>query len=251
MKRARVIPILLLKNKGLHKSVRFEKGKYLGDPINVVRIFNDKQCDELVLLDTEISKHCGDIDFNYLSEITSECFMPLSYGGGIRNLKQIEELLKIGIEKVSINSSLLSNAQFVREAVQEYGSSTIVASIDIRKNFFGQYRIYDHQACKGTSVELDEMLKQLNDIEVGEVLVNSVDLDGTMKGYDLALARKISAQLLMPVVFAGGCRDLVNIHQIFDTSKVSGAGVGSLFVFHGPHKGVLISYPDSDFIEGI
>ena len=98
MKRARVIPILLLKNKGLHKSVRFEKGKYLGDPINVVRIFNDKQCDELVLLDTEISKHCGDIDFNYLSEITSECFMPLSYGGGIRNLKQIEELLKIGIE---------------------------------------------------------------------------------------------------------------------------------------------------------
>lgn len=251
MKRARVIPILLLNGRGLYKSFGFKDAKYLGDPINTVRIFNDKQCDELIIIDTHISKNNAHIDYEYIAEIASECFMPLCYGGGINALNQIENLLRLGIEKVSVNSLLVKNKSLVREAVQVFGSSTIVASIDVKRNLLGQYRLYEHTSRSIAKTTIDDILKTLNDIGVGEVLVNVVDLDGTMKGYDIQLAKKISDALDMPAVFTGGCRNFEDIKQLLTSTSVSAAGVGSYFVFHGPHRAVLINYPNPSEISCI
>jgi cyclase len=251
MKRARVIPILLLQNRGLHKSVRFSQGKYIGDPLNAVRIFNDKQCDELILLDTGASKTGSPIDFRLIGEIASECFMPLAYGGGVTTLSDIEKLLKLGIEKVSLNSVLFSQPAFLREAVTHFGSSTIVVSVDVKKNLFGQYKVFSHAGLQDSKYDLDSMLNWFNDENPGEVVVNSVDLDGTMKGYDLTLARKVSTKLSMPVVLAGGCKNFEDIRQILTETPVSAAAAGSFFVFQGPHRGVLISYPSPDQITQI
>jgi cyclase len=251
MKRARVIPILLIRKRGLHKTVKFNQGKYLGDPLNAVRIFNDKQCDELIILDTDISKSGGSIDFNQIGEIASECFMPLAYGGGITSLNDIEKLLKLGIEKVTLNSVLFSKPDFLRDAIDHFGSSTIVASVDVKKNLFGQYKVFSHSGQNDGKSDVERMMNWLNEEQVGEVVVNSVDLDGTMKGYDLALAQKVSKILTMPVVMAGGCRDFEDIRQILNTTQVSAAAAGSFFVFQGPHRGVLISYPSPDQITGI
>ena len=251
MKRARIIPILLLKGGGLHKTVRFGSGKYIGDPINAVKIFNDKQCDELVLLDTCVSKEGKEINFRLVEEIASECFMPLTYGGGISDLHEIERLLKLGVEKVTLNSILLKNPTFIQDAVRSFGSSTIVASIDIKKNLFGQYKIFSHTGVNVTELKLDNFLNWLNDICVGEVLVNAVDRDGLMSGYDLELAHKLSKALLMPLVFAGGCRNLEDMKELITVTQVSAAAAGSFFVFQGPHKAVLISYPSPSVITKI
>lgn len=251
MKRARIIPILLLKGGGLHKTFRFEAGKYLGDPINAVKIFNDKQCDELVLLDTHASKEGKTINFPLIEEIASECFMPLTYGGGISNLNEIECLLKIGVEKVALNSILLHNPGFVENAVRTFGGSTIVASIDIKKNLFGQYKIFSHSGINVSGFRLDDLLNWVNEISVGEVMVNSVDKDGLMNGYDMALAHKLSETLSMPLVFAGGCNSLADMKVLLKETQVSAAAAGSFFVFQGPHKAVLISYPTPASISEI
>lgn len=251
MKRARVIPILLIKNKGLYKSVRFGNGKYIGDPINAVRILNEKECDELIIVDTDVSKVTGEIEYKLISEIATECFMPLTYGGGVQNLWQIEKLLKLGVEKISLNSSVLRNPSFLKMAVDNFGSSTIVASLDIKKNLLGQYRIFSHSSIKQELFDLDDILKFFNEQDVGEVLVNSVDLDGTQKGYDINLANRIAGKLTMPVVFAGGCRDMNDIKKLLTQTQISAAAAGSMFVFHGSLKAVLISYPQPEVISGI
>jgi cyclase len=240
-----------LKGKGLHKTVKFSNGKYLGDAINVVRLFNDKQCDELVLLNTEASRKKNELDLDFLKEIAAECFMPLTYGGGVHSLQQIEGLLKLGIEKISLNSTYIQNPKLVKDAIQSFGCSTIVVSIDIRKNFFGKYKVYDHVQGKVLNEDIYQLFDDLNTLEPGEVLINSVDLDGTQKGYDLNLAKKAGDALRMPVVFVGGCRGFQDIHRLLNSTQVSAAGVGSYFVFHGPHKGVLISYPLPKEIESI
>jgi cyclase len=177
--------------------------------------------------------------------------MPLTYGGGIRSLTDIERLLKLGIEKVSINTALRKNAQLLKDAVTQFGSSTVVLSIDIKKNWLGNYQVYDYVKGQITKDNLDNYLYRLNESEVGEVLVNAVDKDGTMSGYDFNLAERVSSHLNMPVVFAGGCKDMADINKLLTTTAVSAAGVGSYFVFHGPHKAVLISYPDPTVIGNI
>jgi len=251
MKRARIIPILLLKGGGLYKTVRFDSGKYIGDPINAVKIFNDKQCDELVLLDTHVSREDKDINFRLVEEIASECFMPLTYGGGISDLHEIERLLKLGVEKVALNSILLNNPTFVQDAVRTFGSSTIVASVDIKKNLLGQYKIFSHAGKNITGLKLETLLNWLNDVCVGEVLVNAVDRDGMMNGYDITLANKLSKTLSMPLVFAGGCSNLDDMKELLTATQVSAAAAGSFFVFQGPHKAVLISYPSPSVITEI
>lgn len=251
MKRARVIPVLLLQNKGLYKTVKFDKGKYIGDPINAVKIFNEKQCDELIFLDITASKTNREIDFKVVSDIASECFMPLAYGGGIKNSFQIEKLLKSGVEKVILNSVLFENSFFVNEAVRNFGSSTIVASVDVKKNFLGRYNIYSHSRKPLPDKSIFDFLKWIEEQNVGEIMLNVVDNDGMMKGYDYPLAIKASEQLSMPVVFCGGCRDFEDIRTLLTTTPVSAAAAGSFFIYHGPHRGVLISYPSSQQIENI
>jgi cyclase len=251
VKRARIIPVLLLQNKGLYKTVKFEKGKYIGDPINAVRIFNEKQCDELVFLDINVSKLKSEIDFRLISDVASECFMPFSYGGGVKSSFHIEKLLKAGVEKVVLNSVLFENPFFLKEAVRNFGGSTIVTSVDVKKNFFGKYNLFSHSQKNLPAQTFFEYLKWIEAHQVGEIMLNVVDNDGTMKGYDIQLASKVSEELSIPVVFCGGCRDFEDIRTILTTTMISAAAAGSFFVFHGPHKAVLINYPSPQEISDI
>jgi cyclase len=183
MKRARVIPVLLLQKKGLYKTIKFSDGKYIGDPINAIKIFNDKQCDELILLDILASRDNSDINYKLIEEIASECFMPLAYGGGINKLEHIEKLLKIGVEKIILNSAVLSDFPFFKSAIEYFGSSTIVASVDIKKNLFGQFAIYSHSKKSIPKTPVFDFLKSLELAGAGELMINAVDLDGLMIGY--------------------------------------------------------------------
>ena len=251
MKRARVIPVLLLKGKGLYKTEQFKNERYVGDPVNAVRIFNEKQCDELILLDINASKTGAPIDFRFIADITSECFMPLAYGGGITALGEIDELLKIGIEKVILNSVLIKNPHFLKEAVRKFGSSTIVASVDIKTNLLKQYQVYSHANYEVKQKSMNSFIKQIEGDGAGELMINSVDRDGMMNGYDLQLAEKASKGLAIPTIICGGCKNLEDIKSLLTTTEASAAAVGSLFVFKGPHRGVLISYPSPEEIEAI
>ncbi len=251
MKRARVIPVLLIKGKGLYKTVKFKNEQYVGDPLNAVKIFNEKQCDELIFLDINASKYHTPIDFRFISDVASECFMPLAYGGGISELGEIEQLLKIGIEKVILNTVLIKNSLFLEEAVKKFGSSTIVASIDLKTNLFKQYQVYSHANFELHDKSLNSFIKQIEGSGAGELMINSVDRDGMMSGYDLQLAEKISKGLTIPTIFCGGCKDLADIKNLLTKTETSAAAAGSFFVFKGPHKGVLISYPSPEEIESI
>lgn len=251
MKRARVIPVLLLKNTGLYKTVRFTNEKYIGDPINAVRIFNEKQCDELIFLDISSTKEGKEIDYRHLSEITEECFMPFAYGGGIKDLHQIERLLKMGIEKVVLNTVLFTNTSFLKNAVRQFGSSTIVASVDVKYNFLRKYTVSSHAGIDVRSFDLISFIKSIEEDGAGEIMINNVDLDGTMKGYDIDLAALISDKITPPLVFCGGCSGFDDIKNLLTSTNVSAAAAGSIFVYHGPLKGVLINYPSPEEISGI
>lgn len=251
MKRARVIPVLLLKNRGLYKTVRFRDEKYIGDPINAVKIFNEKQCDELIFLDVLATKQNREIDYKLIGEIAEECFMPFSYGGGINDLNKIETLLKMGIEKIILNTILFTDPEFLKNAVNQFGGSTIVASVDVRKNLWKKYNVFSHAGIDTSEIDLMTFLKKIEAAEVGEVMINNVDLDGTMQGYDFHLADKIAAELSLPIVFCGGCGSLSDIHKLLTTTQVSAAAAGSLFVFHGLLKGVLINYPSPEDIGNL
>ena len=243
MNRARVIPILLLQNSGLYKTVKFKDPRYVGDPINAVRIFNQKQCDELILLDILASKKKQKINYTLIKEIATECFMPLAYGGGISNLKEIENLLKLGVEKVVINSALFTSSDFLKEAVKEFASSTIVASVDIKKNIWGKQNVFSHSDIKCKITDPVAYLKFLEECGVGEIMINDVDRDGTLIGYDIDLINKLSNSVNVPVIAAGGCKDIEDIKRVIQKTNASAAAAGSFFVFQGKYRAVLISYP--------
>lgn len=251
MVRARVIPVLLIKNQGLVKTVRFGDEVYVGDPVNAVKIFNEKQCDELIIIDITATKQKKGINFKLVEEIASECFMPLSYGGGISDLHQVEKLLKLGIEKVILNSVLINSPSFMKEAVKSFGSSTIVASIDIKLNMLRQYRLFSHAGYDVRRIDLTQFVEEIVDSGAGEVMITSVDRDGTMSGYDLQLALTVTGKIGVPVVFCGGAKDFDNIKELLTSTNVNAAAAGSLFVFHGRHRGVLISYPTPEQIGDI
>lgn len=251
MNRARVIPILLLENTGLYKTVKFGHPRYVGDPLNAVKIFNEKQCDELILLDISASKKRKKPSYSLISEIASECFMPLAYGGGIETMADIEMILKSGVEKVVLNTSLIANPRFLKEATKAFASSTIVASIDIKKNLFGKPMVYSHAGLKPQLTDPLEFSKLIEDNGAGEIMINSVDRDGMMTGYDMELIQKISDSISIPLIAAGGCRNLDDITTILHQTNASAAAAGSFFVFHGKHRAVLISYPSPEEIDFI
>lgn len=240
----RVIPVLLLRNKGLVKSVQFKNHRYVGDPMNAVKIFNEKEVDELIFLDIDASKEEREPHYEYLKEIASECFMPLAYGGGVTNLGQIRRLIQSGIEKIIINSAALSRPEFVREATEKFGSSTIVAAIDVKKNLLGRQYVYSHT--KKSTVPLDPMeyALKLRDLGVGEIFLNSVDHDGTMQGYDHRLIKLVADNIDVPVLASGGAGKLEDIFNVINNSHAAAATAGSFFVFYGKHKAVLITYPE-------
>jgi cyclase len=248
---ARVIPCLLLKNEGLIKTVKFNKEIYIGDPINAIRIFNDKEVDELVFLDIEASKEGREPNFKYIEQLAGECFMPFAYGGGVSKLSHIRSLNALGVEKVIINTAAFKTENFIYEAVESFGSSTIVISIDLKKDIFGKYCVYTHSGKKKVSKNLKEIFNLINSWQVGEVIINSIDRDGTMKGYDEVLIKMATDILDMPVVALGGAGSLEDFKSVIKNSSASAVAAGSFFVFYGPHKAVLINYPSAQEINVI
>lgn len=246
----RIIPILLNTSKGLVKTVKFQDAKYVGDPINAIKIFNEKEVDEIIFLDIECSKLEKEINYSLISNIASECFMPLTYGGGVRDISSIRKILQLGVEKVCINSAAIENTNFLREAISTFGSSTIVVSIDVKKNWFGKYIVYGLSGRKKSSLNLEKYVQFLDEIGVGEIMINSIDNDGKQLGYDLLLISRLANLISVPLIASGGARDLIDIKNAI-TEGASAAAAGSMFVFHGKHRAVLITYPNRKQIKSL
>jgi len=246
MLRTRVIPVLLLHNKGLVKTIKFKNPKYVGDPINAIKIFNEKEVDELIFLDIDASKENRGPNFKLIEAFASECFMPVCYGGGITKIEEIKKIFSLGIEKVSLNLSALENPNLIKEAVDIFGSQSIVVTVDIKKSLFGKYQIYNHKTKKTLNRNYLEYIKELENLGVGEILINSVDLDGTMKGYDIKLLKSVTENVKIPVIACGGAGKLEDFKEAVQKAKVSAVAAGSFFVFQGKHRAVLITYPKYD-----
>ena len=242
MLRPRVIPCLLLRNNGLVKTVRFKDPKYVGDPINAVKIFNDKEVDELIFLDITATREGRKPNFRLVSDLATECFMPFAYGGGIRDLAEIRELFQIGVEKVVINSAALNDPALIRKAVDLFGGQSIVVSVDVRKNLFGNYEVFSHGTGKTVKKDVFSYLQEMQAAGAGEIFLNSVDRDGTGKGYDVDLVKRVTASVTVPVIASGGAGSVEDIQKVIAQGGASGAAAGSLFVFHGVHRAVLITY---------
>tara|TARA_B100000575_G_C23100398_1_gene634844 strand:- start:41 stop:781 length:741 start_codon:yes stop_codon:yes gene_type:complete len=246
MFRKRKIPVLLLKNKGLVKTIKFNKKntKYIGDPINAVRIFNDFKADELVFLDIEASLNNTTISYDLVKDIADEAFMPFAVGGGINNISQVEKILKLGAERVIINTNSIVNDKFISELVKEFGSSTVIVSVDIKKNFFGQYNVYHSCGTVKSNLSLIEYLNKIEDSGVGEIFFQSINNDGTYKGYDLELIKFVSKNTTVPIIPCGGCSSFDDFNNLDNIEGVNGYAAGSVFVFFGPRRAVLINYPE-------
>jgi cyclase len=244
MLKHRVIPCLLLSNGGLVKTVRFKNDVYLGDPINAIRIFNQKEVDELVLLDILASIENTGPNFGLLKEIASECFMPLAYGGGITSIDQIRSLLRIGIEKIILNKSLTSDQNFVREAVARFGSQAITASIDVKRKLFGRNEVMTLRGTLATGMSAVEAACIAEQLGVGEIFLTSIDAEGSMAGYDTDLISEVSQSVNIPIIASGGAGKLEDFCTAVHKGYASAVAAGSLFVFYGPHRAVLITYPE-------
>jgi cyclase len=239
----RFIPCLLLGDLGLVKTVKFHDPKYLGDPINAVKIFNDKEVDELIFLDITATVQQASPPFDLLEEIASECFMPLCYGGGVHSLEHMKRLYNLGIEKIAINTEAIENPPFVEKAAVQFGSQSVVVSMDVKTTLFGRYEIRTRCGRKSTGLDPVKMAIEMERRGAGELLLNSIDRDGTMLGLDLELIKQVSKSVGIPVVACGGARDLGDMEAAVEVGGASAAAAGSLFVFHGPHRAVLINYP--------
>jgi cyclase len=247
----RVIPALLLLNRGLIKTVKFKDPKYLGDPINIVRIFNDKEVDELVFLDITATNEKRRPAFDLLANIASECFMPLAYGGGIHSIDDVKTLFKLGIEKIVLNSAAVEQPELITQSAEIGGNQAVVISIDVRKNMLGRYEVFTHSGQKKTGLDLLKYVTELEKKGAGEIFLNSIDRDGTMNGYDIPLIKNITQAVSIPVIACGGARDTGDFAEAIKSGGASAVAAGSMFVFQGKHRAVLITYPTRAEIEKV
>jgi len=246
----RVIPCLLLRNGGLVKSVRFKNHKYIGDPINAVRIFNDKEVDELVFLDIGARSSNSGPNFELLADISSEAFMPFGYGGGVRDFDDVKKLYALGVEKVILNTVAHDAPTLVSRAAKMAGSSGVVVSMDVKRRLFGSYSVVTRCGTEDVLIHPVEFAKRIETMGAGEILLNSINRDGIMEGYDLELVKQVSHAVSIPVVAVGGAGKL----EHFDEAVRAGAsavGAGSMFVYHGKHRAVLMTYPAYSEIKDI
>ncbi|OAH06914.1 Imidazole glycerol phosphate synthase subunit HisF [Rhodobacteraceae bacterium SB2] len=246
----RLIPILTMAGSRLIKTEKFRKRKYIGDLVNAVQIFNKKNVDELIIVDIDVTRSGCKPHFDLLENTASECFSPLTYGGGIQSMKEAEKLFKMGFEKISLQSTLYRNPNLVKSLVDNFGSQSIVASLDYRKTIFGSVKVQN--ATDGTlppSKDLETCLMRCEDLGVGEIIVTSVDRDGTFSGMDYVYVAKMAERLSIPLVINGGLSSMDEYQLICDTTAISGIAGSSFFVLSRPHKAVLISYPLETSIE--
>ena len=245
MLRPRIIPCLLVHDKGLVKTIKFSNPKYVGDPINAVRIFNEKECDELMILDIDATVRTLEPDLKLITMLAAECRMPLCYGGGIKTVEQARKIISLGVEKVALSSVAIENTSIITKIADEIGCQSVVVVIDIKKyTITGKYEIYINNGKTTTGREPVEFAKEVELAGAGEIVINSIDRDGTMKGYDLDLIRQMREAISIPLTVLGGAGSLADIESLIREHRVLGISAGSLFVFKGPYKAVLISYPD-------
>jgi cyclase len=247
----RIIPCLLVHNKGLVKTVKFKEGKYVGDPINAVKIFNEKEVDELMVLDIDASIEGRDPDYKMIENLAVECRMPLCYGGGIKTAKQAEKIFSLGVEKIAISSAVIDNPSIVKELAQKVGTQSVVVVLDVKKKMFGGYEIVTHNATKKTGVDPVKLTKELEELGIGEIVINSVDNDGVMKGYDFNIIDKVKEVATVPMTVLGGAGSLDDMGEVINKHGIIGVAAGSLFVFKGKYKAVLINYPKHDEKENL
>lgn len=248
MRRIRIIPALLLHKGGLVKSIKFKDYKYVGDPINAVKIFNEKEVDEIALIDIDASRERRGPDIKKIAEIASEAFMPMAYGGGITTIKQIKELFYNGIEKVILNKAAVQNPALITEAARLFGSQSIMVSIDVKKHFLKGNRIYVDNAKTNTGFAPDDFAKKMESAGAGEILLNNIDRDGTYAGYDTGLIKQVTEAVHIPVIAIGGASSLEDFRLAIQQGA-SAVAAGSMFVFQRPHRAVLISYPSQDILK--
>ena len=243
MLRVRVIPTLLLRNAGLVKGSQFKDHRYVGDPINAVKIFNEKEVDEMVFLDIGATASGKGPNFDLLRDIASEAFMPFGYGGGVSSCDQIEKLFNLGVEKVIINSAAYNNPQFIEDACRLAGSQSVVVSIDVKKSLFGKYELYINSGKQQVKGDLIDYVRKIEQLGAGEIILCSIDREGTGKGYDLKLLKDVCNAVDIPVVASGGASNLEHFRAAVTESGASAVAAGDMFVFHGKLKAVLITYP--------
>lgn len=251
MFRPRIIPVLLLKNSGLVKSIKFKDHRYIGDPINAVKIFNDKRADELVFLDINASKEKRLISLDFVHKVGDEANMPFAVGGGIRTIENIRNILANGAEKVVLSTVLFENKSFIKEAADLFGSSTITVCLDIKKNVFGKYQVVYKNAKEKFNGDPVEFAQKIVEDGAGEIIVQSVDRDGTYEGYDLGIIKKISSAVTVPVIALGGANGYNNFTSAVKDAYASAVAAGSLFVYHGPRRAVLINFPNKTELKKI
>lgn len=249
MLKTRIIPVLLLKDEGLYKTIKFRDHHYIGDPINCVHIFNEKEVDELIFLDITATREQKKIDFRLIKDIATECFMPFAYGGGVCDMQTVEKIFACGAEKIILNSALYEDHFLIEDIAKRFGTQSLVASIDAKKSLFGSYNLYSHGGMKKQNCDMKSFVKNLENRGVGEIMITSMDRDGTMKGYDLTLIHTISREVKIPVIACGGCGSLDHMKEALFEGGASAIGAGSIFVFHGKHKAVLMTYPSAMDLE--
>ncbi|ABK44921.1 imidazole glycerol phosphate synthase subunit hisF [Magnetococcus marinus MC-1] len=251
MRRIRVIPTLLLKEGRLVKTVRFNQAKatYVGDPVNTAKIFNDKEVDELAVLDISASRRGAEPDFECVEQLASECFMPLLYGGGVRNLQQIQRLFHSGVEKVMLNTAFFSGSGLLQEAVKIYGSQSLGVSIDVKKDLWGRYRVMSQGGQRKTGLDPVVAAQQAEQAGAGELLLNAMDQDGMQQGYDLELVQRVSRGVAIPVIAVGGAASVADFRTVVTQAGAAAVAAGSMFVFRGPHRAVLVNYPNQEQLQ--
>lgn len=246
MLRPRIIPCLLIHKGGLVKTRKFRDSKYVGDPINAAKIFNEKEADELMVLDIDAATNKSEPNYSLIAKLAAECRMPLCYGGGITNPAQASKIISLGVEKISISAAALEQPEILTEIATAIGKQSVVAVVDVRKKtglFSKGYEVCSHNATQVHKHEPIALVQKLQTLGAGEIVINSVDRDGEMQGYDISLAKQIRAITKVPLTFLGGAGNLAHIEELFATCGVVGAAAGSLFVFKGSYRAVLINYP--------
>lgn len=247
----RLIPILLIRNKGLVKTERFKAEKYIGDPLNAVRIFNEKNVDELMVLDIDATVKGLEPDFKLIEKLSQECRMPVCYGGGIQTADQALKILSLGVEKVSISSAAIQNPDVIKNIADKVGSQSVVVTLDVKRKHFNRYVVHTHNGNVSTRRNPAELALEIQRLGAGEIVINSIDNDGMMTGYDLKLVSQVKKNLDIPITVAGGCGSIDHLIALHKQEGIIGAAAGSFFVFKGKYKAVLISYPDQDLRKEI
>jgi len=251
MYRPRVIPSLLLKDKGLVKTIRFKDPTYVGDPINAVKIFNDLKADELVFLDITATKEKRTPPLDLLQKIADEAFMPFAAGGGVRTLEHVRMIINSGAEKVIINTAAVENPDVIEHAAAVFGNQSIIVSLDAKKISDGRYEVFTRAGTNAAGLAPADIARQLESRGAGEIMINSIDRDGTFEGYDLELVKQVADAVRIPVIACGGAKDYKNLADPFEKSGATAVAAGSLFVFIGRKRAVLINYPDKQELESI